>query len=357
LKQPSEEELAKRKKRRRAAEKAWETIRKRERQKSAALSKTLQATGIIKISEPCLVSVRSKSGAHIIHEFNKTPTDIACGPFWELRWAFGCPFDCAYCFLRGTMRGKMQPKYININHVLAALETVFSDDHFNGGKSAIFNTGELSDSWMNPKNMIKIVDKFEEQKKHKVLTLTKFGVNNDMVKVLTEHPRQQTITAFSINATEVAKLYENHAPSPASRIQAASQLARHGYDVRVRIDPIIPVVDWKKHYEDLVFSIFSEFEPSRIILGTPRGLRKTIIFAKKAGMDVSWVDYLERKETGWGWKLPFQTRLETYRFFYDKLQVLGFPDEKVSMCKENLEMWDAMGLKVTPLTCNCYGRG
>jgi len=353
----TEEEILRRKKRRAAAKKAWETIRRNKRMNAAQSSKTLLDVGISKISEPKLVSVRTKYGRRIIHQFDKTPSTIACGPFWELRWAFGCPFDCAYCYLRGTMRGKMRPRYVNMRHVFKALDSVFADERFNDGKTALFNSGELADSWMNPQIMIQIADKFEEQNKHKLLTLTKFGSKNSMVRALSEHFHKQTVVAFSINAIKVAQLYERGAPSPMSRIDAASQLATSGYDVRIRFDPIFPVDDWEKEYENIVYSVLSNFEPKRIILGTPRGLQKTIIFGKKAGIDLSWVKYLEKKETGWGWKLPFKTRLRIYQFFYDKLSALGFPENRISMCKETVAMWKAMNLGYTPFTCNCYGRG
>jgi DNA repair photolyase len=251
----------------------------------------------------------------------------------------------------------MQPRYINTHYIKKALDCVFSDDQFNEGKPAIFNSGELADSWMNPQIMIQIVQKFEEQNKHKLLTLTKFGIQNQMVNMLTERLYKQTIVAFSINSTKVAELYEKSAPLPISRIEAASRLSDFGYDVRVRIDPIFSIPDWKHHYEDTVYSMLARFEPNRIILGTPRGLQKTILFAKKANMDLSWVDFLEKKETGWGWKMPFELRLEIYQFFYDKLSALGYRKSKISLCKENAEMWKAIGLECTPFTCNCYGKG
>jgi len=356
LERTSKEEILEKKKRRNAAKKAWKTIRRKKRMKLAKSSKTLLESGLLKVSEPHLTSVRTKSGRHIVHLFNKTPHTIACGPFWELRWAFGCPLNCAYCYLRGTMRGKMQPRYVNIKHVLAALECVFNDESFNNGKPAIFNSGELADSWMKPESMIQILDKFEEQDKHRILTLTKFGVKNRMVRMLKEKFHKQAIVAFSINATKVAQLYETSAPPPISRIEAASQLANLGYDVRVRVDPVFPIDNWQEHYKDIIFSIFAGFEPVRLILGTPRGLRKTILFGRKAGVDMSWTKYLEKRETGWGWKLPFQTRLEIYQLLYDHLLMLGFPKDRISMCKESLEMWKAMKAEYTPFTCNCYGK-
>src|SRR3972149_9967875 len=45
----------------------------------------------------------------IIKRFDKTSppqsqTDVVCPHFLELKWAYGCPFDCAWCFLKGTLR-------------------------------------------------------------------------------------------------------------------------------------------------------------------------------------------------------------------------------------------------------------
>ena len=45
----------------------------------------------------------------IIQRFDKTPfptkiTDVICPHFLELKWAYGCPFDCAWCYLKGTFR-------------------------------------------------------------------------------------------------------------------------------------------------------------------------------------------------------------------------------------------------------------
>jgi len=45
----------------------------------------------------------------IIHRFDKTPVprepeDIVCPHFLELKWALGCPFNCAWCYLQGTLR-------------------------------------------------------------------------------------------------------------------------------------------------------------------------------------------------------------------------------------------------------------
>jgi len=285
----------------------------------------------------------------IIVHFEKTPFDIVCPHFWELRWGFGCPFDCAYCYLQGTGRGNKNPRYRPVLKVIKAIDRAFKNEYFLEHPS-IFNSGELSDSLMNPNYMRQIADFFETQDRHKLLLLTK----SDRVKWLVKEPRKQTITSFSLNATEVWRRWEKRTPSPQKRINAAKELIESGYEVRVRIDPIFPIEDWKANYEDLIYSVFSELasDPDRITLGTPRGLAKTLIFAKDRSWErIAFTDKPER--TGWGKKAPEPLRKEIYLFFYDKLANLGFEKSKIAMCKETRSMWKEMDLNPDFCRCNC----
>lgn len=286
----------------------------------------------------------------IIVYFNKTPQGIVCPHFWELRWAIGCYFDCAYCYLQGTFRGykRFKENFVNrdINKVLEAIGKAFYHEYFKRNP-CIFNSGELSDSLAKPHLIKQIADKFEEQNRHKLLLLTKSG----NVDLLIDRPRRQTIFSFSINAKEVWRRWEHKTPSPYERIKAGKAVAEIGDEVRVRIDPIFPIENWQADYEDLIYSIFSEFTPERITLGTPRGLAKTLMFSK----DHTWTKYFTEKPeySGWGKKIPTFQRKEVYLFFYDKLHSLGFDTSKVAMCKETVSMWKELGLKPEACKCNC----
>lgn len=339
-----------------AALKAWVTIRRTKREAAGRgvrkLDEFVSPRSVTSLLHPEMIvhdETREESfGKGLVKLFHKTPEDIVCGKFWELRWAFGCPLDCNYCYLRGTMRGRMKPSFVRPELVLQALDEAFDRIR----TPSLFNSGELSDSLMNPSIMSLIADKFETQDKHKLATLSKFGPK--AVGFLVEKPRRQVICSWSINAPEVARRWERAAATPEKRIQAASLVSEAGYDTRVRIDPIFPIENWRIHYARLLRSILGEFEPRRIILGTPRGLWKTIKYAKAAEIDMSWADYFE-EDSGWGKKLPFAQRKEIYGWFYDELKSMGYEAQHVSMCKETTAMWNALSLEFTPLTCQCYG--
>lgn len=341
---------------RKAALKAWKTMKRDRWKRGSKLTEKIEnfmtVQQVSKIVHPEITlsqETKTKFANGIVSLFHKTPPDIACGKFWELRWAYGCPLDCNYCYLRGTMRGNMKPSPLKSEHVLKALDEAFA----NIKTPSIFNTGELSDSLMFPTLMEKIVDKFEEQSIHKVALLSKMGIR--YIDFLLKKLRKQTICAWSVNAVQVAKRWEKAAANPKERIDAAALVSSIGYDTRIRIDPIFPIFEWKKHYEEIIEYLFSKLTPHRIILGTPRGLWKTIKYANEAKIDMSWVNFFN-EDSSWGKKLNLEQRREIYQFFIDKLASFGYPKSKITMCKETTEMWSILGMPYVPLTCNCYGK-
>jgi spore photoproduct lyase len=138
------------------------------------------------------------------------------------------------------------------------------------------------------------------------------------------------------------------------RVEAAAALAEAGYEVRVRIDPMVPVEGWEEAYRRLVDAVFARFRPSRVTLGSLRGLRGTISFAE----DKTWVEYLGEEETGWGRKVPEDVRLRMYRAVMDYLaDRYGY--RSVALCKETEAAWRALGLdpggypRWEGCRCNC----
>jgi spore photoproduct lyase len=287
-------------------------------------------------------------GGGILRWFDKTPEDIVCPHFWELNWAYGCRFECSYCYLQGTFHGNKKSWHRPLNQVFTALDEFFQDKRDN---PQVLNSGELTDSLVFPHLIKQISDKFEQQNEHKLLLLTK----SSNVKPFTDTPRKQTIFSFSLNAHETWKLLEHKSPPPEERIEAAKIVSEIEDEVRIRIDPIFPIKDWQKHYEDLVYLLLSKLhnDPDRITLGTPRGLAKTRMFSK----DLSWwklaFEDNPSEDSGWGKKIAFPLRKEIYLFFYDKLTKFGFDKSKIAMCKETKSMWKEMGLDYTKCKCNC----
>ncbi len=288
----------------------------------------------------------------IIVRFDKTPlpskpADVVCPHFLELKWAYGCPFDCAWCYLKGTFRflpTKTSPRFKDRQkveqHVRAFLKS--------SSPPEILNTGEIADSLMQEncaESFVKsITPLFESQKRHKVLLVTK----SDRIEHLLELPsHDQVIVSFSLNAESVAEKWEMLAPTVPQRIEAARRLAKHAFTVRLRIDPLIPVPNWEDKYLTLLENIFSCFRPERITLGSLRGLQSTI----NGSSDKSWTEYLSER-SNWGKKIAFQVRLEMYQAMIESLRT-KYSYDKIALCKETVRMWDTLGMDYTKIKCNC----
>ena len=84
---------------RHAALKALETMKRsrwsKQGRTSQKIDKFMTLNQVAEISHHKTGSVQQEQkisySKGIVSLFHKTPLDMACGKFWELRWAYGCP--------------------------------------------------------------------------------------------------------------------------------------------------------------------------------------------------------------------------------------------------------------------------
>jgi len=110
---------------------------------------------------------------------------------------------------------------------------------------------------------------------------------------------------------------------------------------------MVPILNWEKHYANLVEQIFSRFIPTRITLGSLRGLQSTI----NGATDKSWQEYLTEK-SNWGKKIEFNTRYEMYATILSQLKE-SYGYKEVALCKETMAMWTKLGIDYKKIKCNC----
>jgi len=298
--------------------------------------------------------------------FYKTPPNIVCPHFWVLKPFIGCPYHCSYCYLQGTFFGNKTPKLKDLNRATKVLNEFFSWCDSVGVK-LLLNMGELCDCFAIPKwtemFLEKILPLLEEHRGNKLLLLSKAGMPNVEFLLQNSKLRKFVIVSFSLNPGEVIENFEKGTAPLHSRLEAMKSLQEKGYQIRIRIDPMIPINGWKEHYSELVTNIFEGFRlhPERITIGSLRGLYKTIRYAR----DKKWVNYLNRKErTGWGLKIEKKLREELYTFILKKILEQREFKGDLALCKETPQMWKLLkekGLLYDPgevgiwnnVKCNC----
>jgi spore photoproduct lyase len=260
--------------------------------------------------------------------FNKTPQEVLCPHFYELILSNGCPFDCSYCYLQLTFRGQTQPTLFCNPWSTVQREL----DHLSSG---IFSTGELADSLaIIPPLLEPAFEYFSKQRKKYLLLLTK---STNIQFLLDKEPNPHIIVSFSVNASPISKKFEKGSPNSDRRLEAAHELKKIGWRVRIRLDPII-LEDGIGAYEEICQKI-ADLQPELLTIGTLRqypGLHRFARFAPRKG--------LCRAEDG-RMRYPFTARVKTYKQIQ---QWLGF---QPSLCKETKDMWRTLGWGFQG--CNC----
>lgn len=278
--------------------------------------------------------------------FRTTPPATVCPNFYVLSHANGCVFAprCDYCYLKSSLwHLKGSEAFGNIDEMEAEIEGWIARD---GLESYILNAGNLSDSLafegIRPLAS-RLVEAFRRaeaaSRRHTLLLVTKGGVK-DCGAILGTAPCTNVIISFSVNCRAAAAQYERGAPPVDERMRAARLLARAGWRVRIRIDPMLAGLD----YDELIDQVRS-LAPERVTLGCLRA-EPHLLRLVNHGMFAA----LKRPPDGKGLaRYPIGDRLALYRRAARGLRGVS----SMGLCEETGDVWEALGLDAEARSCNC----
>ena len=274
-----------------------------------------------------------------IHVNDTMRPGLVCGAFHAISYYIGCPYRCSYCYLQGTFRGKVHPvAYTNRDKLLAELDVWLAQP----GEMRL-NAGELMDS-LALDGVIPIVDdlvpRFAAQRRHKLLLVSKSA---NIPNLLKHDPKGQVIVAFSVNAPEVAAQFEQGAPDPLQRVEAAARVKEAGYYLTLRLDPMIPVDGWSEAYAAFLERACKVITPHQWTLGSLRHFSSLPMWAGKLGRDTSvfrfareWCSGDRRR------RIPLPVRAAMYQTAIDVIRQHD-GDVPVRLCKETTAVHERLG--------------
>ena len=156
--------------------------------------------------------------------------------------------------------------------------------------------------------------------------------------------------SYSINAKSIAQQYEFDVAHPWDRIAAAKRAIAKGYEVRLRIDPIMPVNRWDLAYYELIERIMQEIpEITTITLGFIVGTDKIVKACTKQDNDITWRWYTANGGDG---LVLLKDRLQIYGHIIQWLRQFGY-EGNIALCKEPQSVWKELELDWENPKCNC----
>ena len=276
-----------------------------------------------------------------------------CTKFYKLTAYNNCNFWCEYCYLYLTFRTQpISTHFVNYEKMYAEIEKF---DKARIPKSLkVLNLGELGDPLA-----VDYITGFAKQiisfmPEHATATRLLFLTKSDCVdEILKLNHGEQSIISFSVNTEKVFQELEHRTASPESRLTAAEKVQQAGYEVRLRIDPVILYSTWEKDYSELVDKIFQFVRPTRITIGE---YRPSNGLANHIGLRFPDSPLLRINKglvkEGGKLRYPENQRVKMFRLIAEKIRRTD-PAVDISLCKEPPSIWKAVGLNVKGLSCNC----
>ena len=276
-----------------------------------------------------------------------------CAKFYKLTAYNNCNFWCEYCYLYLTFR--TQPISTHFMNYDQMYDEIMKFDRSRVPKSfKLLNLGELGDPLAVDyitgfaKQIIPFMP--EHAPGTRLLFLTKSDCVDEMLEL--DHGGQ-SIISFSLNTETVFQQLEHRTASPESRLAAAAKVQKAGYEVRLRIDPVIFYSTWEKDYIELVDKIFQFVQPTRITIGEYRpsnGLANHI----GSRFPDSPLLRINKSMVREGGKLRYKKdqRIEMFRTIIETIKQ-NRSDIHIALCKEQPQIWKALGLNMKGLLCNC----
>lgn len=296
--------------------------------------------------------------------------DTFCPPqWWDLAIGSGpCGFGCRACFLMLTFRAMRDPLlpivYDNIDHIHRCVAKWLVSPK-RKAKHSLGLGIDRSDSLLyegitgHARQLIPWFADPERNPNGCYLILLTKSANVHYLEGLPATGAPVAVT-FSVNPEPVADLWEGKYPDTLERItpqiserlRAAKEAQDMGFEVRLRLDPILTPDGWEEYYKEFIAEIARlKLRPSRITLGTYR--------EKNSQLD-AWRDK-------WGlppmeWEPPLLSKEGTHRRVLRRERVLAYaeiaaclrkalPQSAISLCKETNVSRRETGLCGS--CCNC----
>jgi hypothetical protein len=296
--------------------------------------------------------------------------DTFCPPiWWDLAIGSGaCGLGCRSCFLMLTHRIRRDPwrhlLYDNYDDFYrATAKWLLAKDRktfhtlgvgIDRSDSLLYEgiTGHVrrlaplfSNSTTNPQNC-------------KLILLTK-SANAHYLKDISLDDRRNVVVTFSLNPEQVADLWEGKWPDGEritppiyQRLEAALFAQKLGFEVRVRIDPILTPLGWEEYYAEFVGLVRQIGINFRYwTLGTYRE-KNTLLdhWRERWGLPAMEWEPTDLVKEGTHRHLSTEHRVEIYRTIASAIR-REFPEAKVSLCKETHEI--RKFLRLCNADCNC----
>ncbi len=174
---------------------------------------------------------------------------------------YNCLYDCKYCFLQGMYSSANFVLFVNYEDFFHSIAELKDGDT---ASSMTFFSGYDCDSLAFDKISgfaDQAIDFFSQHPEMELELRTKSIATSALFD---REAIPNCIVAFSLSPATIADVLDCRAPSIARRVSAIKRLAKHGWKIGLRFDPLIYCSGWEGLYSELIASVLWDLAEENI---------------------------------------------------------------------------------------------
>ena len=200
-----------------------------------------------------------KNRGHVL----ESPKDFGIGDAYNFYFShmYNCLYDCDYCFLQGMYSSADFVLFVNYEK----FEEEIREKAKNlDGRKVTFFSGYDCDSLAFEKisGFVEYFLPIFEELPNALLELRTKSIQQE--PLASKKPIKNCVIAYSLLPNNIAKQVDRKAPTIEKRINAMEDLAKKGWQIGLRFDPLIYGKDWKNLYSNLFQDIFKRLSNESI---------------------------------------------------------------------------------------------
>ena len=196
--------------------------------------------------------ILAKATGELMYKGSPMCQDYGRREFYYTSLMKNCLYDCEYCFLKGMYDCGYLVVFVNIEDVFAAVEQKLSELEHDSTMylSVSFDTDLFSFEKMT--GFCHLWAEFANSHPECEIEIRTKGAP--------EVSGSNLIIAYTLSPQEIIDRFEHHTAPLSERLRSAKSAIDHNCTVRLCIDPMIYVKNWKEYYGMLVDQISSTID-------------------------------------------------------------------------------------------------
>ncbi len=173
-----------------------------------------------------------------------------------------CLYDCRYCFLQGMYASANYLWFVNYEDFFLEIEEKIK---FLVKEKIYFFSGYDCDS-LAMENITNFASEFlpffQNQSQNAILEFRTKSIN--IKEFLHREVIKNVLIAFSFTPEEISKKVEHKTATIRARIETMCKLSKLGWQVGIRLDPIIYHKNYQEQYQKLLVDLFKELDGNNL---------------------------------------------------------------------------------------------